>query len=80
MMENKFDNMTKFVRWFQTFAPPISLGLFFGGIVYMFMPNATGQKTAIGLTIIGIVSAIVIVAIRVYTKKGPAYFYNPKKR
>lgn len=79
-MENKFDNMTSFVRWFQTFAPPISLGFFFGGIVYIFMPNATGQKIAISLAITGIVAAIVIVAVRVYTKKGPAYFYNPKKR
>lgn len=79
-MENKFDNMTNFVRWFQTFAPPISLGLFFGGIVYMFMPNVTGQLIALGLSITGIVAAIVIVAVRVYTKKGPAFFYNPKKR
>lgn len=73
------DNMPNFIRWFQTLVTPIILGLFFGGIMYLIVPNAIGQKISFGLVATGIILGIFIVAIRILTKKGPAYFYNPKK-
>ena len=54
------------------------IGLFFGGIVYLCMPNAFGFKLSVSIAGFGLMIGIIILITRIAKNKGPASFYFGK--
>ena len=61
------------VNWFKIMLSPLFLGLFFGGLFYLYKPDATGIFFGCFIALIGLVCGIIL-ATYISRKKGATEF------
>ncbi len=74
-MQKFFNQMLEVLSWLQIAVSPLLIGMFFGALIYYFIPNKIGMALAIIIVLLGIIIGIVW-AIKTTKKVGASNMLN----